>query len=149
MRPSTGRIIIDFRLNNGLVSNNEYSNGDGQLTNSIQPADDVLTVVAVLWFVWRACPVYWAVCWESLKMHTPKCNPSRIWTNVAKRFLLAHRANNIHVYLCGACQIADVHQPFQSLNKHCIQRSITKWYTLCCCTPCQNLCNFNLLIHFV
>jgi hypothetical protein len=31
--------------------------------NSIQLADDVLTVVAVLCIVWRAGPVYWAVCW--------------------------------------------------------------------------------------
>ena len=43
-----GKIIMDFRLTNRLVSNHEYSNEDGQVMNSIQLADDVLTVVAVL-----------------------------------------------------------------------------------------------------
>jgi len=38
----------DFRLTNGLVSNYEYSNGDGHMTNSVDPADDVMSVATVL-----------------------------------------------------------------------------------------------------
>lgn len=61
-RRSTGHNKdIDFRLSNGLVSNNEYAKwrwrwpGDQfhrtrpYVTNSIEPADDVMTVVVVLW----------------------------------------------------------------------------------------------------
>jgi hypothetical protein len=38
MRPSTG-----------LNSNYQYSKGDGNVTNSIEPTDDVLTVAAIVW----------------------------------------------------------------------------------------------------
>ena len=53
-RPSTGEIQIDFRLTNELVSNYEYSNGDGHVTTSIEPADDVMTVMAALWAAMRS-----------------------------------------------------------------------------------------------
>jgi hypothetical protein len=45
-----GAINIDFRLTNGLVSNYEYSNGDGQILSSTNDAayrDDVLTAQVV------------------------------------------------------------------------------------------------------
>ena len=39
---------IEFCLTNGLVSNYEYSNGNGHVANSIEHVDDVITV-AVVW----------------------------------------------------------------------------------------------------
>ena len=44
-------IKIYFRLTNGLVSNYEYSNGDGHVTNSIEPVDDAVAVI--LWIALR------------------------------------------------------------------------------------------------
>ena len=49
-----GAIKIDVRLTIGRVSNYEHSNEDGHVNNFIEPADDVLTVVAVLWDACRA-----------------------------------------------------------------------------------------------
>jgi hypothetical protein len=37
-------ITFYYHLSKKLFSNNVYSNGDGQVTNSIKPADDVMTV---------------------------------------------------------------------------------------------------------
>jgi hypothetical protein len=42
-----GAVKIDFHLNNGLISNYEYSNGEGHVTNSIEPVDDVMIVATV------------------------------------------------------------------------------------------------------
>ena len=49
-----GAIRIDFRLANGLFSNYEYSNRDGHMTNRIELADDIISVVAVLWVSLRS-----------------------------------------------------------------------------------------------
>ena len=37
-----GAIKIDFCLTNGFISNYEYSNGDGDVTNSIGLANDIM-----------------------------------------------------------------------------------------------------------
>jgi hypothetical protein len=42
-----GAMKIEFCLTNGLVSNYEYSNRNGHVTNSIEPVDDVMTVAVV------------------------------------------------------------------------------------------------------
>jgi len=47
-----GAIKIDFkRRTNGLVFNYEYSDGDCNVTNYIDPVDDVMTVAIGLWVV--------------------------------------------------------------------------------------------------
>jgi len=45
---------IDVCLTNGLVSNHEYSNGDGYVINSMERAYDLMRVVAVVWVAWPA-----------------------------------------------------------------------------------------------
>jgi hypothetical protein len=39
------------RLKRGhpIIPNYQYSKGDGNVTNSIEPTDDVLTVAAIVW----------------------------------------------------------------------------------------------------
>jgi hypothetical protein len=49
-------IKIYFRLTSGLVSNCEYCNGDGHVTNSIEPADDAVAVI--LWVALRTDAAY-------------------------------------------------------------------------------------------
>ena len=53
-----GVIKIDFRLTNVLVYNYVYSNGDGHVTNFIEPTDDVMTVVVIVWVALRTCTAY-------------------------------------------------------------------------------------------
>ena len=58
MPPSTNAAIrdnnVDFCLTNGLVTNHEYSNGDGYVINSMELTYDLITVVAVLCVTWPA-----------------------------------------------------------------------------------------------
>ena len=67
-----GAIHIGFRLTNWLVSNYEYSNEDGHMTNSIEPADDVLIVATVLWFILYTGAAHWSSCQQLLQIHDPK-----------------------------------------------------------------------------
>ena len=53
-----GAMKIEFCLTNGLVSNYEYSNRNGHVTNSIEPVDDVMTFAAVLWVALRTGAVH-------------------------------------------------------------------------------------------
>ena len=46
-----GAIKIYFRLTSGLVSKYEYSDGDGHMTNSTVPADDVILLVELMCIV--------------------------------------------------------------------------------------------------
>jgi len=64
-----GATKVHFGLTNGLDSNYEYSNRDGHLTNSIEPADDVMTVVAVLWVALHTGADLYVVCLQSLHIH--------------------------------------------------------------------------------
>ena len=64
-----GATKVDFGPTNGLDSNYEYSNRDGHLTNSIEPANDVLTVVADLWVALHTGNDLYAVCLQSLHIH--------------------------------------------------------------------------------
>ena len=52
-------IQIQFRLTNELVSNYEYFNGDGHVTSSIDPADDVVIGAAALRVELRAGAANW------------------------------------------------------------------------------------------
>jgi hypothetical protein len=61
-RPSKGRKIIAFRLTNEFVLNYEYSNGEGNVINFIEPTDDVLTVTVVLSVASCACAAHLPVC---------------------------------------------------------------------------------------
>ena len=47
-----------FRLTNEFVANYEYSNGEGNVTNSFDPADDVMTVAIVLRVALCACAAH-------------------------------------------------------------------------------------------
>jgi hypothetical protein len=57
-----GANIIDFRLTNEFVLNYEYSNGEGNVTNFIEPTDDVMTVAVVLSVAFCACASHLPVC---------------------------------------------------------------------------------------
>ena len=52
-------IQIQFRLTYELVSNYEYFNGDGHVTSSIDPADDVVIGAAALRVELRAGAANW------------------------------------------------------------------------------------------
>ena len=66
MPPNTNAAIgdknVDFCPTNGLVTNHEYSNGDGYVINSMELTYDLITVVAVLWVAWPAGAAHRAVC---------------------------------------------------------------------------------------
>jgi hypothetical protein len=57
-----GAKIIAFRLTNEFVLNYEYSNGEGNVINFIEPTDDVLTVTVVLSVASCACAAHLPVC---------------------------------------------------------------------------------------
>ena len=124
-------IKIDFRMTNGLVSNYEYCNGDGHMINSIDIPPPWCCNDSCDRFVGRLAR---SICSLSRLVTVltdtwpPKFNESRIRADVAKRFLLVHRArlSSLGVDL-QAYQLVDV--PCQSLAiLH--KPTITGWCTL-------------------
>ena len=111
-RPRKGR-----NMTNGLVSNYEYCNGDGHMINSIDFPPPWCCNDSCDRFVGRLAR---SICSLSRLVTVltdtwpPKFNESRIRADVAKRFLLVHRArlSSLCVDL-QAYQLVDV--PCQSL----------------------------------
>ena len=110
-------IKIDFLLTKGLVSNYEYSNGDGNVSNSIEPVSDLMTV---LWIA-RRCSLS-----RLLTFLTDICPP--------KRALIAHRnirLSSLRLVLWGLPDRGRS-STIPVASKLCIRRSITKWCTTIC-----------------
>jgi hypothetical protein len=121
-----GAIKINFCLTNGLISNYECSNGDGHMTNSIEPADDVMTFAAVLWVALCRCCSWSHLLTVLTDPWPPIFNASRIW------FLLEHQAISLS-FLGVALRCLPDHGRSSSIPvacKRCTRRSITEW-----CTP--------------
>ena len=131
-RIERGAKIINFRLTNEFVLNYEYSNGEGNVTNFIEPADDLMTVAVVLSVAYCACAAHFNRLLTVLTdTRPPKFNPSRVRSDEANRFRLAHWAINLSslgVVLrglpdCGHSSIIQV------ACRPCIRRLVTEWYT--------------------
>ena len=112
-----GAIEFDFRLNNGPVPNYKYSSGDGHATNSIEPADHVMTAEIVLW----------SPCTQALLIEPFVNSPYKMISPGTSSYQL----------LLSSCSFASLPDRGPSSTIlvafiRCIRRSITEWCTTIC-----------------